>query len=208
MSVMHATAGSTVLSSFYYNPSVTPGVGHTPPYYAGGGRAGHGLNPLYMGDGYAAAIARLYSGLPCATAALEPVDRDDGVEKLIEGFGKLCIGKLSLSVSGAEAEVAGRGEGGSAGVLERYEENLCLLMQDFEIRARHEYVLTREWPKPECEESALRLSARLDGVEWRKVAYREGFMEELVCSSSRAVSDPIRLHSSSSTESNADFEIV
>lgn len=189
MSVMHANGGSTVLSSFYYNPSVTPGVGHTPPYYAGGGRAGHGLNPLYMGDGYAAAIARLYSGLPSATAALEPVDRDDGVEKLIEGFGKLCIGKLLSRV-----EVVGRGEGGSAGALERYEENLCLLMQDFEIRARHEYVLTREWPKPECEESALRLSARLDGVEWRKVAYREGFMEELVCCSFCAVSHPLRLH--------------
>ncbi len=171
MYAMNANVDSTVLRSFYYNPYVTQGVGHTPSYYAGGG-AGHGLNPLYMGSGYAAAIASLYSGLPSA-AALGPVDRDDGVEKLIEGFGKLCIGEVTVT------ERVRREKGGSAGDLERYEENLCLLMQDFERKARHEYVLTREWPKPECEEAALTLSGRLDGVEWRKVAWRPGYMEEL-----------------------------
>lgn len=172
MDVMNANVGSTVLRSFYYNPYVAQGVGHTPSYYAGG-TAGHGLNPLYMGYGYGAAIASLYSGLPSA-AALGPVDRDDGIDKLVEGFGKLCIGELAV------AERVRREKGGSAGDLERYEENLCLLMQEFEIKARHEYVLTGEWPKPECEEAALRLSGRLDGVEWRKVAFREGYMEELV----------------------------
>ncbi len=171
MNVMNANIGSTVLRSFYYNPYVTQGVGHTPSYYAGG-RAGHSLNPLYMGHGYGAAMASLYSGLPSA-AALGPVNRDDSIDKLIESFGKLCIGKLTV------AEKLRREEERSIGDLERYEENLCLLMQEFEIKARHEYVLTGEWPKPECEEAALRLSSRLEGVEWRKLSWRPGYMEEL-----------------------------
>lgn len=63
--------------------------------------------------------------------------------------------------------------------LKQYEDNLCLLMQEFEMKARHEYILTRQWPKPQCEVAALRLSIRLDDIEWRKVPYHKGYMEEI-----------------------------
>lgn len=68
---------------------------------------------------------------------------------------------------------------------ERYEENLCLLMQDFERKAQHIARLIKikfgveEWPEMEVEEAALQLSSALDGVEWRKVVYRAGYAEEI-----------------------------
>lgn len=166
--------GPAVLNMNYYNPYVTQGAGHGSNLLCRRG-AGHSLNPLYMGCGYAAAMTRLYSGIPSATG-FGPVDRDGSIDKLTKSFAKLRIGKRERSVmEKARGEV--RVSDGAS--LERYEENLCLLMQEFEIKARHEYVLTGEWPKPECEEAALRLSSRLEGVEWRKVCWRPGYMEEL-----------------------------
>lgn len=166
MNAMNANLGANGSSPCFYNSLYTSGAGHSPISLCGR-EAGHGYNPLYMGDSYAVASASLNSGIPSA-AALGPVDWDDGSYGEDPCIGQLCEALERLGVSDR-----------SASELERYEENLCLLMQDFESKARHEYVLTGEWPKPECEESALQLSGRLDGVEWRKVSWRPGYMEEL-----------------------------
>lgn len=61
----------------------------------------------------------------------------------------------------------------------RYLGNLCLLMQDFERIAQHEFVLTKQWPKPECEIAALQLAKRVKFMEWRKESYREGYLSEI-----------------------------
>ena len=72
-------------------------------------------------------------------------------------------------------------EGISVQALEpgRFEENLCLLLQDFEKKARYEFLHTHHWPRWEEETAALSLSEALDGVEWRNVKHRDGYLDEI-----------------------------
>ena len=61
---------------------------------------------------------------------------------------------------------------------ERYEEDLSLLLQDFEAKARHQFALKGRWPK-EAEVGALLLASKLRGKEWRKVINNGTYMESL-----------------------------
>ena len=60
----------------------------------------------------------------------------------------------------------------------RYEEDLSLLLQDFEAKARHEFAVKGRWPK-EVEVGALLLASKLRGKEWRKVKDNGTYMESL-----------------------------
>ena len=61
---------------------------------------------------------------------------------------------------------------------ERYEEDLSLLLQDFEAKARHQFAVKGRWPK-EAEVGALLLASKLRGKEWRKVKDNGTYMESL-----------------------------
>ena len=52
--------------------------------------------------------------------------------------------------------------------VERYEENLSLLIQNFVAEARQEFVLTVKWPT-KAEDTAGELGSGLDGLKWEKV---------------------------------------
>ena len=61
---------------------------------------------------------------------------------------------------------------------ERYEEDLSLLLQDFEAKSRHEFAVTGRWPV-QAEVGALFLACKLRGKEWRKVKNNGTYMESL-----------------------------
>lgn len=61
---------------------------------------------------------------------------------------------------------------------ERYEEDLSLLLQDFEAKARHEFAVRGKWPK-QAEVGALLLASKLRDKEWRKVKNNGTYMESL-----------------------------
>lgn len=88
MSAMNANMGSNGSSPYFYHPLFTQGTDHGPISLCGR-EAGHSYKPLYIGDGYAAASASLSSGIP-STAALGPVDWDDGSCGEDPCIGKLC----------------------------------------------------------------------------------------------------------------------
>ena len=56
----------------------------------------------------------------------------------------------------------------------RYEANLLMLLHDFVLKARHQYVLTKKWPAEEIERSALVLA------EKARKAWAQGTREEIV----------------------------
>lgn len=69
---------------------------------------------------------------------------------------------------------------------ERHKENMCLLLQDFCVKARHTARLTRNWDCGEIwptvvEPAALELSETLNtyGIDWSNVKYRPDYIEEL-----------------------------
>ncbi|KAF6228616.1 hypothetical protein HO173_011787 [Letharia columbiana] len=69
---------------------------------------------------------------------------------------------------------------------ERHRENMCLLLQDFALKARHTARLTRNWEGGEVwptvvEPAALELSETMNnyGIDWRNVQYRPDYAEEL-----------------------------
>ena len=61
---------------------------------------------------------------------------------------------------------------------ERYEEDLSLLLQDFEAKAKHQFALKKKWPK-EAELAALFLTWKLRGKEWRKVKTNGTYLQNL-----------------------------
>ena len=61
---------------------------------------------------------------------------------------------------------------------ERYEEDLSLLLQDFEAKARHEFAVKKRWPI-QAELGAVFLASKLRGKEWRKVKNNGTYMESL-----------------------------
>ena len=61
---------------------------------------------------------------------------------------------------------------------ERYEEDLSLLLQDFEAKSRHQFALKGKWPK-EAEVAALFLTWKLRGKEWRKVKTNGTYLQNL-----------------------------
>ena len=61
---------------------------------------------------------------------------------------------------------------------ERYEEDLSLLLQDFEAKVRHEHALKGKWPK-DAELAALFLTSKLRGKEWRKVKSNGTYLRNL-----------------------------
>ena len=61
---------------------------------------------------------------------------------------------------------------------ERYEEDLSLLLQDFEAKSRHEFAVTGKWPI-QAELGAVFLASKLRGKEWRKVKNNGTYMESL-----------------------------
>ncbi len=61
---------------------------------------------------------------------------------------------------------------------EKYEEDLSLLLQDFEAKARHGFALKGRWPV-QAEIGALFLASKLRGKEWRKVKNNGTYMENL-----------------------------
>ena len=63
--------------------------------------------------------------------------------------------------------------------VERYEDNLSLLLQEFVAKARHQRVLTGRWPSDNVEDTAVLLSERLDGIEWQRAKSRSGYLREL-----------------------------
>ena len=69
---------------------------------------------------------------------------------------------------------------------ERHRDNMCLLLQDFCIKARHTARLTRNWECGEVwptvvEPAALELSETLNKhrIDWCNVKYRPDYLEEL-----------------------------
>ena len=69
---------------------------------------------------------------------------------------------------------------------ERHFENMCLLLQDFALKARHVARLTRNWEGGEIwptvvEPAALELSEymNMNGIDWRSVKYRPDYLSEL-----------------------------
>ena len=69
---------------------------------------------------------------------------------------------------------------------ERHTENMCLLLQDFALKARHVARLTRNWEGGEIwptvvEPAALELSEFMNqyGIDWRNVKYRPDYLAEL-----------------------------
>ncbi|KAL9074726.1 MAG: hypothetical protein Q9161_002095 [Pseudevernia consocians] len=69
---------------------------------------------------------------------------------------------------------------------ERHRDNMCLLLQDFALRARHIARLTRNWEGGEIwptvvEPAALELSETFNTyhIDWRNVKYRPDYAEEL-----------------------------
>ena len=63
--------------------------------------------------------------------------------------------------------------------VERYEDNLSLLLQEFVAKAGHQRVLTGRWPSDNVEDAAVLLSERLDGIEWQRAKSRSGYLREL-----------------------------
>ena len=61
---------------------------------------------------------------------------------------------------------------------ERYEEDLSLLLQDFEAKSRHQFALKRKWPR-DAELAALFLTWKLKGKEWRKVKTNGTYLQNL-----------------------------
>ncbi len=61
---------------------------------------------------------------------------------------------------------------------EKYEEDLSLLLQDFEAKSRHEFAVTGRWPV-QAELGAVFLACKLRGKEWRKVKNNGTYMESL-----------------------------
>ena len=61
---------------------------------------------------------------------------------------------------------------------ERYEEDLSLLLQDFEAKSRHLFALKGKWPR-EAELAALFLTSKLRGKEWRKVKTNGTYLQNL-----------------------------
>ena len=61
---------------------------------------------------------------------------------------------------------------------EKYEEDLSLLLQDFEAKSRHSFAVTGRWPV-QAEVGALLLAFKLRGKEWRKVKNNGTYMENL-----------------------------
>ncbi len=69
---------------------------------------------------------------------------------------------------------------------ERHRDNMCLLLQDFALRARHIARLTRNWEGGEIwpvavEPAVLKLSETMNqwNIDWRNVKYRPDYAEEL-----------------------------
>ena len=69
---------------------------------------------------------------------------------------------------------------------ERHRDNMCLLLQEFALKARHTARLTRNWEGGEIwptvvEPAALELSETMNnyGIDWRNVKYRPDYAEEL-----------------------------
>ncbi|KAL9130402.1 MAG: hypothetical protein Q9217_001410 [Psora testacea] len=66
----------------------------------------------------------------------------------------------------------------------RYEANLLALLKDFALKARHEYALTKKWPRDETEKNALKLEQRAQrlfarGVREREKCDEDNYLEEL-----------------------------
>ena len=62
---------------------------------------------------------------------------------------------------------------------ERYEEDLSLLLQDFEAKTRHQFALEGKGPDREAELAALFLTWKLRGKEWRKVKTNGTYLQNL-----------------------------
>lgn len=62
---------------------------------------------------------------------------------------------------------------------ERYEEDLSLLLQDFEAKSKHVFALKGKWPSREAELAALFLTSKLSGKEWRKVKTNGTYLQNL-----------------------------
>ena len=114
------------------------------------------------------------------------VETDAQVDELARLFAELTIGHNSSferSLARMQTSMAERGDIQSrssiAKAVERYEDNLSQLLQNFVAKARHMRALTGWWPSEKVEDAAVLLRSRLEGIEWQDVKPRNNYLREL-----------------------------